>query len=310
MIPSSDYCMNMHSMYIRTRTDKDISSERSHLIGSLSTSSSSNSKMKNIENLCPSKEKSLSSHFECTHPFLDNRGNLSSVCKALSYLSLVGIIIGSMMPKNRELHTPCYRYVSSIIGYTYFMFWCVSFYPQIILNFSRKSTEGLSADFSVINFIGYICYAIYNCALYWNEGIKELYRDRHKSELSEGGAKITVENNDVAFALHAVLFSAIWQFQLFVYGGMDSHRGSTLMNKTSVIIILMILFSTSLYAVLICWKGFGIGERGEPGSNRGMQQPLMFSEYLNWLDFIYFLSYIKVFITLYKYVPQLALNAR
>jgi hypothetical protein len=32
--------------------------------------------------------------------------------------------------------------------------------------------------------------------------------------------------------------------------------------------------------------------------------------HLNWLDFIYFLSFVKVSITLSKYIPQVALNAR
>jgi cystinosin len=260
------------------------------------------------------EKKGFSSYYtrtycKCIHPFLDAGGSASSVCNGLSYLFLLGMMFGLIMPKNQDLPTPWYRYTSSIVGYAYFIFWCVSFYPQIISNYERKSTEGLSADFSVINFIGYFCYAIYTCALYWNEGIKELYRDRHKSEF--GDAKITVQSNDVAFALHAVLFAGVWQFQLFVYGGMNFRQGVNPMSKTSMIIILLIILSISFYAMMIC-KGFGIvrdDSMNGSTSTRGML-PRWIVVYLNWLDFIYFLSFVKVFITFYKYIPQVILNAR
>ena len=48
-----------------------------------------------------------------------------------------GIILGSILPKNKDLPTPTMRYISSIIGYTYFLCWSISFYPQVIHNFRR-----------------------------------------------------------------------------------------------------------------------------------------------------------------------------
>jgi uncharacterized protein with PQ loop repeat len=40
------------------------------------------------------------------------------------------------------------------VGWTYFLLWTISFYPQLISNFRRKSVEGLSLDFLAMNVVG------------------------------------------------------------------------------------------------------------------------------------------------------------
>lgn len=240
---------------------------------------------------------------KCFHPFLDTGGSAISIFHGILYLFLLGLTFGLVMPKNSDLPTTWYRYASSIVGYTYFVCCSFSFYPQIISNYTRKSTEGVSADYSVINFIGFFCYAIYTCALYWDEDIKQLYRERHNSKFGNDSkdAKITVQSNDVAFALHAFLFSGVWLYQLFIYGGLKNQMGRYPMSRTFMTINLLIVSSVSFYALMI-WKGVGMID-GDPSYRR-------FLPYLNWLDFIYFLSFVKVFITLSKYIPQVILNAR
>lgn len=39
--------------------------------------------------------------------------------------------------------------VSTALGWLYFAAWSISFYPQIVLNFQRKSVSGLSLEFQV-----------------------------------------------------------------------------------------------------------------------------------------------------------------
>lgn len=46
--------------------------------------------------------------------------------------------------------------LSALFGVTYFVAWSVSFYPQSILNFRRKSTSGTTVDFPLINCLGMI----------------------------------------------------------------------------------------------------------------------------------------------------------
>jgi len=56
-------------------------------------------------------------------------------------LIVFGILFGLVTPPNDDLSSG-YRYFSNCIGYTYFLAWSISFYPQIILNYYRKTTVG------------------------------------------------------------------------------------------------------------------------------------------------------------------------
>lgn len=265
-------------------------------------------------------------------PFLDGgTENKRSIWIGLTLISLLGILLGIIMPKNQALPTPCYRYFSSMIGYTYFIFWCFSFYPQIISNYMRKSTDGLSVDFSVINFLGYICYSIYTSLLYWNPDIKVMYQERHNKniqyvnlehdeELYQQDATITVQSNDVAFAFHAVVFSGIWLYQLYIYGSLRCKDGKLALSKTFSVLIGAILSLVMVYCFLV-WKvsKWNIIPKDDSWKNEAdlfLEQhdhaviPSWLMRHLNWLDFLYFLSFVKVFITLLKYIPQVLLNSR
>ena len=233
-------------------------------------------------------------------PFNDHSGKSESVIAGLFNLTVVGILIGIVMPQNEKLPTPWYRVLSSITGYTYFIFWCASFYPQVVMNFQRKSTDGLSIDYSVINFVGYICYTSYTSAFYWNKTIRDMYRERYS--IDNQPAEITVESNDVAFAIHSLIMSIIWLCQLEVYGGF---KKSLKMKKRIIshpikILIQLIVGSCALYgALIICSKN----QFWRPSSDNLLS-------HLNWLDFLYYLSYMKVIITTAKYIPQVLYNMK
>ena len=44
--------------------------------------------------------------------------------------------------------------LSGLFGWVYTLCWSLSFYPQPILNFRRKSTSGTTVDFPLINCLG------------------------------------------------------------------------------------------------------------------------------------------------------------
>jgi cystinosin len=46
------------------------------------------------------------------------------------------------------------EFLSAFFGVIYFVAWSVSFYPQSMLNFRRKSTSGTTVDFPLINCLG------------------------------------------------------------------------------------------------------------------------------------------------------------
>lgn len=41
--------------------------------------------------------------------------------------------------------------------------WSVSFYPQVLLNYRRKTSVGLSFDFLIYNVLAFSCYAAFTC---------------------------------------------------------------------------------------------------------------------------------------------------
>lgn len=196
-----------------------------------------------------------------------------AVAGGMLALLVVGSLLGVASHKNPSLPTPWYQYVSAIIGYVYFMCWSVSFYPQVISNYKRKTTDGLSADFCTLNVIGFGCYTAYSTSMFWSEGIREMYRSKY-------GAEPTVQSNDVAFAIHALLLSSITLGQIVYY------RGSERPSKIIMAVIVMILLFCAGYAVLVLCKIY------------------------SWLDYIYALSFVKVGISLIKYIPQVILNFR
>lgn len=106
-------------------------------------------------------------------PFTDDTGRPFPVIMGLTSIFFFGTLLGILLPKNHTLPTNWYPTVSNSLGYTYFIAWSVSFYPQVLTNFRRKNTEGLSSDFVVLNLIGFACYATYNlckcCFYYWND---------------------------------------------------------------------------------------------------------------------------------------------
>ncbi|KAF9985410.1 hypothetical protein BGZ75_003006 [Mortierella antarctica] len=50
-------------------------------------------------------------------------------------------------------------FISYVLGWTYFIAWSASFYPQAILNWRRKSVQGLSLDYIYLNVLGFLCYS-------------------------------------------------------------------------------------------------------------------------------------------------------
>lgn len=102
-------------------------------------------------------------------------------------------------------------FTSHVIGWAYFIAWSASFYPQAILNYKRKSVQGLSLDFIFLNVLGFLCYSVFNLAFYFSTSIQDQYRDRND------GQDNLVRSNDVFFAVHALVLSTFTLFQTFFY---------------------------------------------------------------------------------------------
>ncbi|CAE6435118.1 unnamed protein product [Rhizoctonia solani] len=160
--------------------------------------------------------------------------------------------------------------VSQSLGWLYFISWTVSFYPQVFLNIRRKSVEGLSIDFVSLNVVGFASYAIYTTNFYFNEEVREEYRQRHN------GYDNSVQLNDVAFAIHALALTLVTWSQTFYY-----HRGpgQTLSTFNGVTIAFMVIFiGTDLGRVAI--------------------------HQARLIDVLYHLGTFKLYVSIAKYIPQ------
>jgi cystinosin len=99
--------------------------------------------------------------------------------------------------------------LSLLFGWVYTISWSLSFYPQPLLNWQRRSTTGTTIDFPAINVLGFVAYLVSNCAFLYSPQIRSEYAARNH------GTTPTVRFNDVAFAGHAVLLSSVTLSQFF-----------------------------------------------------------------------------------------------
>lgn len=135
----------------------------------------------------------------------------------LSFSSAEDIFVRVLVAKSNAI-----IYVSIVFGWIYFVAWSVSFYPQIWINFRRKSVEGLNFDFLTLNIVGFTLYSVFNCGLYFNEGLQNEYENRHPHGVNP------VMLNDVVFSLHAMFATCITIAQCFMYEVSDQLIASDL----------------------------------------------------------------------------------
>jgi len=174
-------------------------------------------------------------------------------------------------------HSEPLNIVSEVIGWIYFVAWSVSFYPQVILNFRRKSVVGLNFDFLALNLAGFLCYAAYNIGLFWIPTVKDEFKADHPHDITP------VEINDVVFAIHAAVLTIVTIVQVLIY-----ERGGQSVSMVAKVILLAC--STTVVIVIVLASIPAVT--------------------FNWLGMVQALSYVKLAITIVKYIPQAWMNFR
>ncbi|WJX81310.1 hypothetical protein P8452_64209 [Trifolium repens] len=160
-----------------------------------------------------------------------------------------------------------------ILGWFAFIAWSISFYPQVFLNFRRKSVVGLNFDFVLLNLTKHSSYLIYNASLYFSSSIQKQYFQKYGFD-----QMIPVAANDVAFSIHAVLLTAITLFQIAIY-----ERGSQKLSKISIGII-SIVWLTAAVCFFVALSNH------------------------SWLWLLSIFNSIQVLMTTIKYIPQVSMN--
>ncbi|ETI20453.1 hypothetical protein G647_08489 [Cladophialophora carrionii CBS 160.54] len=178
--------------------------------------------------------------------------------------------------------------VSRLLGWIYTLSWSASFYPQPRLNWQRRSTQGLAIDFPLLNVLGFVCYSISTCSFWFSPTIRQQYAARHPAS-----PEPTVQLNDVAFGVHAVIlvtvtysqfFSRLWRFPN------PSRQRAT--RPVLGILWGSIVGVAGIMAVVVFRSGWKD------------QDPLDWA----WIDVLYALGYVKLIATFVKYIPQAFFN--
>ena len=172
-------------------------------------------------------------------------------------------------------------------------------------------TTGLSADMIIINPVGFLTLTLWNWGVYFSPLARDQYKRRH------GGHSPQISTSDLAFSLHALIISTITLLQVIYYAWRNDRKAKSTLDETDRLlteqdhsgdargathttrptstirpslpmqIALIAIFVSSFVAGIFVWSGK-----------------------TEWLDWLYFVSTLKLFISLVKYVPQVVLNYR
>ncbi|KAL7396280.1 hypothetical protein ABVT39_003504 [Epinephelus coioides] len=173
----------------------------------------------------------------------------------------------------KVIHSNVLSVINQVIGWIYFLAWSVSFYPQAWENWRRKSVVGLNFDFLALNLTGFIAYSVFNIGLFWVPYIQEEFLKKNPNGINP------VNANDVFFSLHAVLLCLVYICQAVVY-----ERGGQRVSWIAMF-LLAVGWTFALVSLILA----------------AVRQ-------ITWLDYLYYFSYIKLAVTLIKYVPQAYMN--
>ncbi|KMT05780.1 hypothetical protein BVRB_7g166200 [Beta vulgaris subsp. vulgaris] len=174
-----------------------------------------------------------------------------------------------------EWHSIQLKVLYEVLGWVAFVAWSISFYPQVIMNFRRKSVVGLNFDFVILNLTKHSSYLIYNVVLYFSSSVQAQYRHKFGSN-----QMIPVAANDVAFSTHAVLLTAFTLFQIFIY-----ERRTQRFSKVTIAIVCVVWLSAAVCVFVAIHRH-------------------------SWLWLISVFNTIQVTMTVIKYVPQVYMNFR
>ncbi|KAG8980546.1 hypothetical protein FRB90_007649 [Tulasnella sp. 427] len=166
------------------------------------------------------------------------------------------------------------RLLSDVLGWSYFVLWSISFYPQALLNYRRKRVDGYSIDFATLNAVSFGCYTFYTFNFLFNDRVREEYRERH------GGKDNSVAPNDLAFTVHAFILCCITLSQTWVYPRAVGQELSAWHR-----------FVISAFFTVVVVEALSV-----------------ISDILPTIDFLYHLSYFKLYGSTAKYASQAYLN--
>ncbi|KAK3281185.1 hypothetical protein CYMTET_11011 [Cymbomonas tetramitiformis] len=172
-----------------------------------------------------------------------------------------------------DWHSEALEAASLTLGWIGFATWSISFYPQVILNWKRKSVTGLSFDFLMINLTKHTCYLLYNAAFILSSTVRAQYRDRYGHDTI-----IPVTVSDLAFSVHAVTLTVVSVVQCLIY-----ERGTQRITVVGYGTVILAWISVAVVFGVVATRN-------------------------KWLWFVNALGLVQNILTAIKYTPQAYMN--
>ncbi|OQE14793.1 hypothetical protein PENFLA_c035G08589 [Penicillium flavigenum] len=164
--------------------------------------------------------------------------------------------------------------ISQILGWGYFVLWSLSFYPQVLQNHRRRSTDGFSIDFALLNVLGLSAYTIFNACFHFSSVVRAQYAQRHLQS-----PEPTVQWNDFVYALHGALICC-WTSSHFLCAQFWNFNSKQ--QRASTLALVLFWGCLGVVPVAVLW--------------------VIVSTSWEWID--------VVFLTAVKYTPQAVMNYR
>ncbi len=121
--------------------------------------------------------------------------------------------------------------------------------------------------------IGFFCYSVFTVSFYFISSIQEEYK------LTHGGQSNLIQFNDVFFSVHALILTSVYLLQVFLFRKKE--------EKLSIAGALSCGGVCTALVVLTSMCAFNL---------------------FSWLNLMYVMSYVKLVLTITKYIPQVYMN--
>ncbi|KAG0679922.1 hypothetical protein C6P40_005072 [Pichia californica] len=169
---------------------------------------------------------------------------------------------------------------SNFCGWAYAVFWGISFYPTLYLNYTLRNADSISLDYITLNIIGYVCYSTSISLQIFNSTVREQYQQYFDGRLP------LLSSADLFYSFHGLILLLVLSTQIF-FGNkvwkFKNERKSYRLHQISRIVIICFAFFA------ICsWK---------------LSDPVY-----SFLNFAMNLAYFKIVMSLIKYIPQVIHN--
>ncbi|OGM48582.1 lysosomal L-cystine transporter [Aspergillus bombycis] len=191
--------------------------------------------------------------------------------------------------------------LSQILGWAYFVLWSLSFYPQLLHNHRRRSTEGFSVDFALLNLLGLTAYTVFNACFLFSPVVRTQYAQRYPQS-----PEPTVQWNDFIYALHGSLICC-WIGSHFPCARFWNFKSKPQRVGVSTLVAIWGCVGVVSLAVLwalvsASWEWIDVVRERTPTD----EITTLLTEIYHME--VYVVGMIKVFLTAVKYTPQVVMN--